>query len=78
MEGGWHVHLVIGRRCGRAGDGEEGGGGRERGGRWGGRVEKALEKLKNRGGEWEEKGTGGDVWGEGAEGFGDRLRERYR
>lgn len=42
----------------------------ERGGRWGGRVERALEMLKNRGGEWEEKGTGGDVLGKGGEGLG--------
>lgn len=33
-------------------------------------MEKALKVLKNREGEWEEKGTGGDVWGEGAEGLG--------
>lgn len=33
-------------------------------------MEKALETLKNRGGEWEEKGTGGDVCGKEAEGLG--------
>lgn len=48
MEGGWHGYLVIERRCGRAGDGEGGGGGREKGGRWGRSVEKALEVLKSR------------------------------
>jgi len=33
-------------------------------------MEKALEMLKNRGGEWEEKWTEEDVWGEGAEDLG--------
>lgn len=47
VEGGYSC-LVLERRCGRARDGEGAAGGRKMVAQWGGKVEKALEMLKNR------------------------------